>query len=200
VQGVLLVALRRPAGCRHWGPVKPGHTDPSTSATGLLVLGQAASDFLGRADFTTRELDDDAFLNWFSNLERSVPNFGSAGNSPLQQMLQFGRGRFDIVGTTEAEAGPLLHRSAARAQDLQVLPATPLVVAEVVLAPLRPESEGRVDDVVEAAEVALAAAGWRVEGQPLADGVSDSQLPDGSGTPSPGVLDALRSRWEEITR
>jgi hypothetical protein len=183
-----------------WGPVKPGHTDPTSSATGLLVLGQAASDFLGGADFTTRDLDDDAFLTWFSNLERAVPNFGSPGNSPLQQMLQFGRGRFDIVGTTEAEAGPLLHRSAARAQDLQILDATPLVVAEVVLAPLRPQSEGRVDDVVEATGVALAAAGWRVEGQPLVDGVSDSPLPDSSGTPSPGVLDALRSRWEEITR
>jgi hypothetical protein len=183
-----------------WGPVKPGHPDPSNSAAGLLVVGQAASDFLGRTDFTTRDLDDDAFSTWFSNLERAVPNFGNAGNSPLQQMLQFGRGRFDIVGTTEAEAGPLLHRSAARAQDLQVRPATPLVVAEVVLAPLRPESEGRVDEVVEAAAAALAATGWRVEGQPLAQGVSDTPLPDEPGIPSPGALDALRSRWEEITR
>ena len=183
-----------------WGPVKPGHADPATSATGLLVLGQAVTDFLGTADFSARDLDEDAFLAWFSDLERSVPNFGTAQNSPLQQMLQFGPGRFDIVGTTEAEAGPLLQRSAARAQRLIMRPATPLVVADVVLAPLRQESEERVGEVVERAGEALAAAGWHVEGQPAAAGIGATPLPEESGSPPAGVLDALRGRWEEITR
>lgn len=183
-----------------WGGVKPGHGDPTTNATGLLVLGQAVSDYLGSADFSTRDLDDDAFLSWLTSLERAVPNFGSAANTPLQQMLQFGRGRFDIVGTTEAEAGPLLERSAGRAEGLIVRPAAPLVVAEVVLAPLHPDAEGRVDEVVEPAGVALAEAGWQVEGRPVAEGAGVTPLPDDAGTPPPGVLDALRARWEEITR
>ena len=183
-----------------WGPVKPGHADPSQNATGLLVLGQAVSDFLGDAEFSTRDLDGDEFLTWFTDLERAVPDFGRAGSTPLQQMLQFGPARYDVVGTTEAEAGPLLERSAKRAERLIVRPAQPLVVADVVLAPLRPESEGRVGEVVERAGEALAAAGWHVEGQPLAAGVDPAALPDEPGTPSPGVLDALRTRWEEITR
>ena len=182
-----------------WGPVKPGHADPSANATGLLVLGQAVSNFVGETDFSTRDLDEDDFLNWFSDLEGAVPNFGRPGSSPLRQMLQFGPAQFDVVGTTEAEAGPLL-ASSPRADRLISRPATPLVVAEVVLAPLRPESEGRVGEVVERAGPALAAAGWQVEGQPLAAGVNDVVLPDASGTPPAGVLDALRTRWEEITR
>ena len=183
-----------------WGPVKPGHADPSVNATGLLVLGQAVSDFVGETQFSTRDLDQDAFLAWFSDLERAVPEFGSARNTPLQQMLQFGPARFDVVGTTEAEAGPLLARSAARAERLIVRPAAPLVVADAVLAPLQADSEGRVGEVVERAGDALAAAGWHVAGRPLAAGVTPGALPDEAGTPPPGVLDALRKRWEEITR
>jgi hypothetical protein len=183
-----------------WGPVKPGHADPARSATGLLVLGQAASDFLGTSQFSTRDLDEDAFLAWFANLERAVPNFGGVGNSPLQQMLQFGPARFDVIGTTEAEAGPLLERSAARAQRLIMRPATPLVVAEVVLAPLRRDSEGRMGEVVEPLQEALAQAGWRVEGQAPAAGVGADPMPDDAGTPPAGVLDALRIRWEETRR
>lgn len=183
-----------------WGPLKPGHADPSTNATGLLVLGQAVSDFVGETDFSTRDLGDDAFLSWFSDLEGAVPDFGRPDSTPLQQMLQFGPARFDVVGTTQAEAGPLLERSAARAERLISRPAAPLVVAEVVLAPLRPESEGRVGEVAERAGEALAAAGWQVEGHPPAAGVDDVVLPDQAGTPPPGALDALRTRWEEITR
>jgi hypothetical protein len=188
-------------GDARWGRLKPGHADPTASAAGLLVLGQAVSDYLGTADFFTRDLDaDDGFSAWFSDLERAVPNFGGPGSSPLQQMVQFGRGRFDVVGTTDAEAGPFLHRSADRARGLIVRPAKPLVVAEVVLAPLRPDGASRAGEILEPAQDALAAAGWQVEGRDLAPGVSNVPLPDDAGTPSAGVLDALRSRWEEIRR
>jgi hypothetical protein len=46
---------------------------------------------------------------------------------------------------------------------------------------------------------ALAGAGWRVEGERLAPGVTPGvALPATSGLPRPGVLIALRSRLEEI--
>jgi hypothetical protein len=46
---------------------------------------------------------------------------------------------------------------------------------------------------------ALATTGWRVEGADLAAGVEASEpLPAGNGLPSPGLLDALRTRLQEI--
>ena len=185
-------------GQRAWGRIKPAHADPTTNATGLLVLGQAVSDFLGRAQFSTRDLDDDELLTWLTNLEQAVPRGTGLANSPLEQKLQFGPARFDVVGTTEAEAGPLLERSADRAQGLIMRPAKPLVVAEVVLAPLRPGEQERFGDVVEPLKAALAAAGWVVEGEPLAAGVGATPLPDDAGIPPAGALDALRTRVEEI--
>ena len=51
------------------------------------------------------------------------------------------------------------------------------------------------------AAVALAQAGWRVDGQPLAPGVPDQPtLADDPNVPRAGVLQALRSLWIEIVR
>lgn len=183
-----------------WGPVKPGHADPSINATGLLVLGQAVSDFLGTADFSSRALEDDKFLAWFTALEQAVPTFGAPGSTPLQQMIQQ-PGRFDVVGTTEAEAGPQFVRSASRVGALTLRYPKPLVVADAVLAPLGTAGDDRAEQVGETARSALARAGWRVEGQPAAQGVPvEPTLPEQSGVPPPGVLEALRVRWGEITR
>lgn len=190
-------------GQRAWGPVKPGHADPSNSATGLLVLGQAVSDFVGTTDFSARDLDDDGLLEWLTRLERAVPTFGTSSVSPLQLMLRDGPGRYDVVGTTQAEAGPFLDRSAPRGGVVRLRYPQPLVVAEAVLAPLGPGGapQRSTDSVIEPGRAALAAAGWQVEGQPLAPGVTpEPPLPDDAGAPAAGVLDALRTRWEEIAR
>ena len=192
----------RIGGQEGWGEVKPGFTDPAVSASGLLVVAQAAGDFLQTGSFSAREMSSDAFLAWSSQLERSVPTHGTSNNPPLQRRVQFGAASFDVVGATEAEAGPLLATS-ARATGLELrYPETP-VVAEVVLAPLR-ESEGAEhlgDVLADSGGSALAAAGWRVEGEPTVAGVpQDLQLPPESNLPSAGVLDALRARWGEIQR
>lgn len=184
-----------------WGQVKPGFTDPSLSATGLLVVGQAAGDFLQK-ELSVRAMQTDAFLAWSSQLERGVPSHGTSANSPLQQRVQIGVASFDVVGTTEAEAGPLL-ASTARAKGLELRYPETVVVAEVVLAPLRDNSGAdRLRDLLaESGGSALAAAGWRVEGEPPAAGVPAApQLPDESNLPEAGVLDALRAQWGEIQR
>lgn len=184
-----------------WGPLKPGHANPSTSASGLLVLGQAVTQFLGRTSFNARDLEDDALLSWLTGLERGLPGYGSAGNGPLRDMLTFGRASFDAVGTLEAQAGPLLERSAQRAKDVQLMYPEPLVVATAVLAPLRTGVEERLaEEVGEPILEALAETGWRVEGQPPAAGVGAQPLPDTDNLPAAGSLEALRVRTEEITR
>ncbi|MGI9023740.1 MAG: substrate-binding domain-containing protein [Acidimicrobiales bacterium] len=182
-----------------WGPVKVRHAPPSTDAVGLVVLGQAVASWFGRTDVSTIDLDDEAFQTWFAGLERSA----SATGSSLETMLAVGRSDFDAAGTTEAEAAPLLAR-AARGKDVDLLYPSPMATADVVSAvpvgdtkvpaALRGVAEGSTG------RRALAAAGWRVEGEGRAQGVPDTPpLPDTSGLPSPGLLDALRARWHEVT-
>lgn len=186
-----------------WGTLKPGYAHPADNATGLLVLGAAAADFLGDSDYSARDLEGDEFLAWLAQLEQGAGGHGTPSNTPLAQQLQFGPGRFDVVGTTEAEAGPLLERSAQRAQEFVIRYPDPLPVADVVLAQLREgDSAQRLRDLVnEAAGGALAKAGWRVAEQERAAGIpATPPLPPRSNLPKPGVLDALRVRWEEVAR
>ena len=187
-------------GKTQWGTIKPGYADPSVSATGLLVLGQAAGDFLGSTSFSARDFEDDTFLRLLGDLEAAVPTHGTSSNTPLQQQLQFGPGRFDVVGTTEAEAGPLLE-SSPRAADLQLRYPKKVAVADVVLAPLRDgDGADRLRELLEqSGPAALARSGWRVKGQPAAGGVpAQPALPAETNLPAAGVLDALRARWGEI--
>ena len=191
----------RIGGKETWGQVKPGFTDPSLSASGLLVVGQAAEDFL-QEPLSVRAMDTDAFLAWSSQLEQAVPRQGTSANSPLEQRVQLGAASFDVVGALEADAGPLL-ASSTRAQGLELRYPETMVVAEVVLAPLTDGGGAdRLRDLVaERGGEALAAQGWRVEGEPPAEGVpADPPLPGKADLPEAGVLDALRARWGEITR
>ena len=51
------------------------------------------------------------------------------------------------------------------------------------------------------AAAALAASGWRVDGQPPAPGIPDQPaLSDDSNVPKAGVLQALRSLWIGVVR
>jgi hypothetical protein len=182
-----------------WGPVKPGHADPAASDVGALVVAQAAAAWFGRSDLSTTDLDDDGFQRWFAGLERAVPP--SAG-SPLLNMVVTGPSALDAAGTTEAEAGPLLARSARRG-SLALLYPSPMATADVVLAaPVGDSRASSLRQVVTGARGrnALAAGGWRVPGLAPVEGVSDNPaLAPGSGLPPPGLVDALRTRWHEVT-
>jgi hypothetical protein len=178
--------------------VKPAHAPPS-DGVGLLVLGQAVGNWFGRTDLSTFDLEDDAFRGWFGALENAAPRNAPA---PLQLMLTAGAAAVDAVGTTEAEAGPLLAHAARRGQ-LDLLYPAPMATADVVLAI---GSTGRSAASLKRAAAgdptkrALAEAGWRVGGEPLAQGVAESPaLPPTNGLPPPGLLDALRGRWREVT-
>jgi hypothetical protein len=190
-------------GERAWGPVEPGFGDPNVNATGLLVLGQATTDFLGTTAFSKAHLEQPAFQTWLNELGHGVPTFGAAENTPLQQMLLRGRSSFDFVGTTEAEAGPALVKAASgRSAGLSLLYPKPMVVAEAVVAPLNINAEDRVVELFEEqGAIALAEGGWRVEGQDHAPGVpSTPPLPAESNIPKAGSLEALRIGWGEIAR
>lgn len=187
-----------------WGPVKPGHPPADTSATGLLVLAQASGQQLGRTDYASNDLTGNAaFDAWFDQLETAVPTWNPPAGSPLQQMLTTGRASFDLAGAFEAQAGPSVTTS--RDKDrLSILYPSPLATADLVVTPVTGSAAGsRLQELLESEEGAraLAAAGWRVGGQPEVAGIrSDVALPDTSGLPRPGVLEALRKKWIEVIR
>jgi hypothetical protein len=179
-----------------WGRLKPGFESPETSATGLLIVGQASSAFFGTPSFASNDFDQDGFRGWLRNLEDSVPGFPATAGTPLDQMLAAGPASYDLVGTTEAEAGPAVASSRDR-DRLRIIYPSPMATADVLFAPVaRSDGADRLREILddESFAASLASQGWRVEGQPLAPGLApDLDLPDGNGLSRPGVLQALRN-------
>ena len=186
-----------------WGPVKPGLPVPDQTAAGLLALGEATASRLGTSGFASNDFSDPAFRTWFERLVRGVPAYPTPPRTPLDDMLFTGPSSFDLVASTEAAAGPAVASSRDR-DRLSILYPAPLTTADVVLAPVAGSQAGdRLMTLIQSkdAAAALAQAGWRVDGQPLAPGVPDQPtLADDPNVPRAGVLQALRSLWIEIVR
>jgi hypothetical protein len=184
-----------------WGRVKPAHADPETTGEGLLVIGQAASNFYGRTDLSIDDYADDAFLAWFSRLE---DNARIEPSSPFEQMLVGGAALYDMVGTLEAEAGPQLARASRdRREQVRLLYPAPVATANVVYVPaLDADGADDLDDLLtgDDGRAALAREGWRVDGEPRAAGVpATPPLPARENVPDAGSLQALLETWREVT-
>ena len=100
-----------------WGVVKPGFADPDVDGVGALVLGQAAVSFFDTTDLSTAQFEDNDFQRWIRQLASAVPQ-----NPTFDDMLALRQAAVDVVGTTEAEAGPELPSIARRGQDHDHLP------------------------------------------------------------------------------
>jgi hypothetical protein len=175
-----------------WGNVKLGHANPEQTVIGLDIIGQAASQYFGRTTLSTIDFEDDGFLDWFARLERSVrPSFG---NTPFEQMLTAGPGAFEVVGTTQAEARPLLDR-ASRDRKRNVTLTYPEPVARVDVAFVGIAGSSRASDlsdiVGDAGRAALERAGW--------DPPRPARAPIGPNLPGAGALEALLDTWREVT-
>ncbi len=188
-------------GSTAWGTVKPGHAIPATDGVGLLVIGQAATQYFGRTNLSRDDYADDGFLDWFGRLERSIRfDPGSA----FERMLVGGPAIYDVVGTTEAEAGPLLAAASAdRRAQLRLRSPRPVASADAVYVPIAGAREAdALGDLLtgDDGRVALARAGWRVDGEPRAKGVrSTPVLPARPNLPTAGSLEALLETWREVT-
>ena len=178
------------------GQAKPGHADPGADALGTLIVGQATAAYFGRTDVSSFDLDDAEFARWLRALERAAPPLASGG-SALGEMLGTNFAAYDAVGTIEAEAAPTLAGSAVRERVVLLYP-EPMATADVVLAGTGTAGR-RIRDVAggDTTRRALADAGFRVEGVTRA---TQPPLPATNGLPSPGLLDALRSRAQEVRR
>jgi hypothetical protein len=196
-----------PGGQAAWGTVKPGPGDPTRSATALLVASQATSEFLDKTDYALADLESDQYLDWVSGIARAVPKLPPTAASPFAEMLQqLPTATYDVVGTTEAEAGPgIVGAAPDRRRALTLLYPEPVVTADVVLAAvISSANEGAAEGLADEGDLAgaLAGSGWRVPGQPNVRGVRDTPaLPRDSGLPAdPGALVALQQTWSGVPR
>jgi hypothetical protein len=178
-----------------WGQVHVGLTDPH-SATGLAVLGGAATGFFGTDDYSSNDFDGE-FSAWLGALAARSPE-ADAGD-PVARMLTRGPGEFAALGAAEAGA-----RQAADHEGTRAIYPAPVATADLVAIPVGREggAEAAAGDVAGDRELrrTLAAAGWRVAGENVASGVgARPALPRGDGLPSGAVLGALLDEWDQVT-
>lgn len=172
-----------------WGLVKPRHLSPDETAIGLATLGQLASQLLGRSDFSAADLDDPAFAPAFRQVERSMPAFGDTTSDVVDTLAVRGPASLDVAGLPEPAAERAVRLVGSRFGGLTATYAAGGMEArvQVVAAPLSPGA-GVPGGTLEQLAAALADAGWET-----GDVVDE-------GLPAPGVLEALRRRWQEVTR
>ncbi len=174
-----------------WGRVNVGLTNPD-AATGLVVLGGAASGYFGTADYAANDLDGE-FSGWLGALAAQA---GASAADVVNEMLTRGPGQFSAVGAVEADA-----LDAADRDSVRVIYPAPVATADLVAIPIGDE-EGAAGDIAGSDDLrrALAEGGWRVDGEPLAAGVDgELDLPGDDSLPGGGVLGALLARWNEVT-
>jgi len=182
--------------------IKPGHADVN-EAVGLATVGAATAGFFGRADLVRADLEDnDQYRAWLARLEKAVPTFQPSSGTAVRDMLVKGPAAFDAVGTTEAEAAPLVVTAARPVKPVVIYP-SPVTTVDVVLATVPGSRSKRLSAAVggDAGLDALAAGGWRVPKRRPADGIpSQPELPPSSGLPDAGILEFLRTLSKEVTK
>lgn len=168
------------------GRIEVGHDDPTQEAAGLVVLGQAASDYFGTTAFARNDFDaDPGFRNWLEQLENADPGLppAVAAQPVITQLEQFPNASWDAVGTLDPEA---IATKARTSDAFTVLYPSPMIRAEVVLAPIRGHEVDLSDDDLDAA---LEDTGWTL-------GPAPQDAPVG---PSVGVYEALIDEWKLAT-
>lgn len=177
-----------------WGDVRPGHAGLDRSVVGLLVAAQAAAGRLDSTVLSTRALDESGFATWFARLEQAVPDFDPPSGSVLTDMIVFGTGSYDVVGTTAAEALDTIDRAGTRAVALEVRPVAPEVAVRVVVA----GSGGTPGVVVDEVARLLGERRWDLDPGTNGAGGALDQVTDAAVAFDGGQLEALILRWERI--
>jgi ABC-type Fe3+ transport system substrate-binding protein len=92
-------------GPEEWGFVKPGHTAPNASNSGLQTLILMAYGFHGKkAGLRPADILDPAFQKWMHELESSVGKFGSSSGTYMREMILYGPSRYDLIWNYESVA------------------------------------------------------------------------------------------------
>jgi ABC-type Fe3+ transport system substrate-binding protein len=88
-----------------WGYIKPGHTAPNSSNSGLQALILMAYGFHGkRGGLTPADILNEPFQKWLRELESAVGKFGQSSGTYMKDMILYGPSKYDLVWNYESVA------------------------------------------------------------------------------------------------
>jgi ABC-type Fe3+ transport system substrate-binding protein len=88
-----------------WGYVKPGHTAPNASNSGLQTLILMAYGFhRKRSGLTPADVLNEPFQKWLRELETAVGKFGSSSGTYMRDMVLYGPSKYDLIWNYESVA------------------------------------------------------------------------------------------------
>ncbi len=94
-------ALAGEAG-RSWGLVKFGHTTPLSSNSGTQTLVLLAYAFHNKTSgLTSADVTSPEFVQWLTDIESTVQEFGDSTGTFMENMVQAGPGKYDVVAVYE---------------------------------------------------------------------------------------------------
>ncbi len=92
-------------GSPDWGYVKPGHTAPSTSNSGLQTVILMAYGFhKKRAGLTPADVLNEGFQKWLREIETAVGKFGASSGTYMREMILYGPSKYDFIWNYESVA------------------------------------------------------------------------------------------------
>lgn len=157
-----------------WRELKVGLSDPE-SALGLSGLASAAAGFFGTTTFAANDPSFGEFESWLANLARP----SATGDPNPAETLATRPGTYSAAGSVAAVAG------AFDVRGVEAIDPDPPVDATVAIVGFGDGDLPATDPVVDA----LVADGWATAGK-------DDLAP----TLKPGVMAALLTLWEAVTR
>lgn len=108
-----------------WGFVKLGHTDPTTSNSGLQALLLMSLEYWGRDHLRVHDLLDEKYQAFVREIERGVPKFETSTGTFMTDMVRFGPSKYDLAVVYESLAVSQIENAQGRWGNLRIYYPTP---------------------------------------------------------------------------
>jgi len=92
-------------GSPDWGYVKPGHTAPNASNSGLQTVILMAYGFhKKRGGLKPADILNEGFQKWLRQIETAVGKFGTSSGTYMREMILYGPSKYDFIWNYESVA------------------------------------------------------------------------------------------------
>ena len=92
-------------GSGDWGYVKPGHTAPNASNSGLqTVILMAYGYHHKHAGLVPADILNEGFQKWLKEVETAVGKFGTSSGTYMREMILYGPSKYDLIWNYESVA------------------------------------------------------------------------------------------------
>src|SRR5262249_53498540 len=92
-------------GSGDWGYVKPGHTAPNASNSGLQTVILMAYGFHHKhAGLAPADILNESFQKWLREVETAVGKFGNSSGTYMREMILYGPSKYDLIWNYESVA------------------------------------------------------------------------------------------------